>query len=263
MPTPLPPRSLIGMVHLQALPGSPFSRHSLDEITKQAVHEARILKETGFDALLIENMHDRPYINPPHPPHTIAAFTAAAVAVRAAVGDMPVGIQVLSRGEHEALAIALACNARFIRCENFVFSHVADEGLAAQAAAGPLLRYRREIGPDNIAIFADIDKKHASHALTADLSLSDEVDGAEFFGADGVIVTGTVTGKPTDPAHIAQVRAATKLPLLVGSGVTPPQVKALFEAGADALIIGSALKRGGLWSNPLDPDRCLQMVASR
>jgi membrane complex biogenesis BtpA family protein len=251
------------MVHLQALPGSPFARLPIPEITKQAVHEARILKDAGFDALLIENMHDRPYINSPHPPHTIAAFTAAAVAVRAAVGDMPIGIQVLSRGEHEALAIALACNARFIRCENFVFSHVADEGLAAQAAAGPLLRYRREIGAEHIALFADIDKKHASHALTADLSLADEVEAAEFFSADGVIVTGTVTGKPTDQAHIAQVRAATKLPVLVGSGVTAPQVKPLFEAGADALIVGSALKQGGIWSNPVDPARCKALAAAR
>jgi membrane complex biogenesis BtpA family protein len=251
------------MVHVGALPGTPHHRHPLDKITRDAVAEARILDAAGFDAVMLENMHDRPYVLPPHGPETTAAMTRIALAVRAALPGMPMGVQILAGGEREAMAVAAAAGAQFIRCENFVFSHIADEGLAAQAAAGPLLRYRREIGAENIAIFADIDKKHASHALTADISLTDEVEAAELFGADGVIVTGTVTGKPTDPAHISEVRAATKLPLLVGSGVTAPQVKPLFEAGADALIVGSALKQGGLWSNSLDPDRCREIVSAR
>jgi membrane complex biogenesis BtpA family protein len=250
------------MVHVEALPGAPFATLSLDEISEIAVNEAAILKDTGFDALILENMHDRPYINAPHPPHTTAAMTRVALAVREAVGDMPMGIQVLSRGEHEALAIAQACGAAFIRCENFVFAHIADEGLMPTAAAGPLLRYRSAIGADQIAIFADIKKKHASHALTADISLTEASHAAEFFGADGVIVTGSSTGKPTDPRHLAEVRAATKLPVLVGSGVTPQQVKPLLQH-ADALIIGSALKHDGLWSNPIDPARCKAIVAAR
>ncbi len=63
-------------------------------------------------------------------------------------------------------------------------------------------------------------------------------------------------------AHIAQVRAATKLPVLVGSGVTPAQVKSLLNQ-ADALIVGSSLKHGGLWSNPIDPARCKAIAAAR
>jgi membrane complex biogenesis BtpA family protein len=250
------------MVHLQALPGTPNSRHTLDEVTKTAVSEAKTLKDVGFDALIIENMHDRPYINPPHPPHTTSAMTRVAVAVREAVGGMAMGIQVLSRGEHEALAIGLACGAAFIRVENFVFAHVADEGLMPSAAAGPLLRYRRALGADHIAVFADIKKKHASHALTADVSLTEAAEAAEFFGAGGVIVTGTSTGKPCSQTDLAEVRSATDLPVLVGSGVTPDQVKALLQH-ADGLIIGSALKKDGLWSNPLDPARCEAMIAAR
>jgi membrane complex biogenesis BtpA family protein len=184
--------------------------------------------------------------------------------VREAVGELPIGVQVLSGGEHEALAVALACRGSFIRCENFVFAHVADEGLMPQAAAGPLLRYRKSLNA-GAAIFADIKKKHASHALTADISLADAAKAAEFFGADGVIVTGTATGEPTDPAHVAEVRAATTptLPVLVGSGVTPQQVRPLFDAGADGLIVGSSIKQGGLWSNPLDPTACRALAAAR
>ena len=253
---------LIGMVHVGALPGTPHSRHSLDDLTRQAIAEARTLIETGFDGLIVENMHDRPYINGPHSPDTVAAMTRVCLAVREVVGPKLMGIQVLSRGEKEALAIAATCSAHFIRCENFVFSHVADEGLMPEAAAGPLLRYRRSINAQHIQIFADIKKKHASHAITADITLTEAAQAADFFSADGLIVTGTATGKPVDQSHLAEVRAATNLPVLVGSGVTPAQVKPLFQH-ADALIVGSSIKLDGSWLNPIDPQRCQQLVAAR
>lgn len=255
----LSPRALIGMVHLQALPGSPRSAKSVAHIAKIAAEEARILAEAGFDAIIVENMHDAPYVNAPHAPQTVAAMTRAALAVRDAAPKLPLGIQVLSFGHLEALAIAHAVGAQFIRVENFVYAHVADEGLLPNAAAGELLRRRRAIGATNIRIFADIKKKHASHALTSDLSLADAAHAAEFFGADGVIVTGAFTGAPTDPNDVAAAKAVTKLPVLVGSGVEPSQLESLFQH-ADALIVGSWIKRGGLWSNPVDRKRCTQLV---
>ena len=255
-------KSLIGMVHVAALPGSPRASFTVDRIVRQAVDETKVLVEAGFDGVIVENMHDRPYINGPHAPETVAAMTLVCAAVREVVGGRPLGVQVLSRGEQEALAIAAACGAQFIRCENFVFSHVADEGLMPDAAAGPLLRYRRSIAADHVRVFADIKKKHASHAITADVSLTDAAHGAEFFGADGLIVSGTATGKPVDPAHLAEVRAATSLPVLVGSGVTPQQVRPLLQH-ADGLIVGSWIKADGLWSNPVDPRRCRELTAAR
>jgi len=245
-----------------ALPGTPHARQSLDELTRQAVAEARVLMDAGFDGLIVENMHDRPYVNAPHGPEITAAMTRVCLAVREVVRDRVMGVQVLSRGEREALSVALASGAHFVRCEGYVFAHVADEGVLAEAAAGPLLRYRRAIGAEHIQVIADLQKKHASHAITADISLTEACQAAEFFSADGVIVTGTATGHPADPAHLAEVRAATKLPVLVGSGVTPPLV-APYLQHADALIVGSWIKAGGVWSSPVDPARCRELVAAR
>jgi membrane complex biogenesis BtpA family protein len=255
-------KSLIGMVHVAALPTSPRAKLSVREIAAQAVVEAKTLRDAGFDAVLIENMHDVPYVNGPHDAATVAAMTVIATAVRDACGALPVGVQILSRGEKEALAVAHASGLNFVRCENFVFAHVADEGLLADAAAGPLLRYRRVLGAENIAIYADIQKKHASHAITGDLSLSDLAHGAEFFGADGLIVTGMVTGQPAAVSDVATARKATKLPILVGSGVTPDQLGSLFQY-ADALIVGSWIKTGGVWSNAVDAQRSREMVKAR
>lgn len=55
--------------------------------------------------------------------------------------------------------MAHAVNAQFIRAEGFVFAHVADEGWI-DACAGELLRYRHNIGADNILVFTDVKKKH-------------------------------------------------------------------------------------------------------
>lgn len=257
-------RALLGMVHLDALPGTPGSRFSVERIARQAADEARVLMDAGFDGVIIENMHDAPYVHAgvhgAHGPEIVAAMTRAALAVRSAAPGTTMGVQVLSGGNREALAIALAADAQFIRCENFVFAHVADEGLLERAEAGPLLRSRKQIGAERVRVFCDIKKKHASHAITADVSLADAVHAAEFFRADGVIITGTATGRATDVQDVAEARGATRLPVLVGSGVTPDTVGELFEAGADALIVGSFIKRGGAWANPIDAKRCRAMV---
>lgn len=251
-------RALIGMVHVGALPGAPFAAESIGALAARARDEARILADAGFDAVMIENMHDRPYVHAAHGPEVTAAMTRCALAVREAFAG-PLGVQVLSGGEREALAVALAAGGAFIRVENFVFAHVADEGLLPTACAGALLRYRRAIGAEQIAIAADIKKKHASHAITADATIEDAAHAAQFFGADALIVTGRFTGDPADPDDLRRARAAAALPVLVGSGATPANAAALL-AQADGVIVGSAIKTGGVWTGPVDPAACEAFV---
>lgn len=252
--------SLIGMVHVRALPGTPSSRLSIEKIASIAAEEARVLVDAGFDGVLIENMHDAPYVVGPQDAVVTAGMTAAGLAVREAIGEkVALGVQVLARGEREALAVGLACGASFVRCENFVFSHVADEGLMSEAAAGPLLRYRRNIGAAGIAVYADIQKKHAAHAITADVGIADHAHAAEFFGADGMIVTGSATGVAASMDDVRRVRGATKRTVLVGSGVTERTVAGILEV-ADGVIVGSSIKKGGAWANAIDVKRAKALV---
>jgi len=252
-------KALIGMVHLRALPGTACSKKTPNQIVDIAVDEAAKLVEYGFDAVLIENMHDTPYLLREVGPEIVAAMTVAMQAVVDAV-DCPVGIQILAGANRAAIAVAHATGAHFIRAEGFAFASVADEGIMDVADAGPLLRERRRIDADTIAILADIQKKHSSHALTADLSIGDYARGADFMGADGVIVTGSHTGHAVDIDQLREVRGATELPILVGSGVTPGNVKDIFQF-ADAAIVGSAIKQDGNWANQLDATRCKALAA--
>lgn len=249
-------KSLIGMVHARALPGTPRQCEGIKELCRIAVEEARLLETLGFDAVLVENMHDVPYLRRRVGPEIVAAMTAVVREVRAAV-SVPVGVQVLAGANHEALAVALAAEARFIRAEGFVFAHVADEGLL-NADAGELLRYRRAIGAEGIAVFADVKKKHSSHAITSDVGLGDTARAAEFFGADAVVVTGSATGCPVALDDVRETRAAVAIPVVVGSGVTPDNLASLWPL-ADGFIIGSYLKRDGRWDHPLDRARAEQL----
>jgi membrane complex biogenesis BtpA family protein len=250
------PRALIGMLHLRALPGAPRYAQSLDEIAATAVEEARLYREHGFDALMIENMHDLPYMRGAVPPETVAAMTAIGREVRREV-PLPLGVQVLAGANREALAVAHACGASFIRAEAFVFAHVADEGWM-DACAGDLLRARRAMGAEGVAIFADIKKKHSAHAVTADVSLADTAKAAVFNLADGVIVTGSSTGEEAEPSDVTAVVKAVRAPVLVGSGLTPANV-ARYGA-AHGFIVGSSVKTDGLWSNALDSARVRAMA---
>ena len=246
-------KAIVGMIHVRALPGTPHHRLSVDRIVASAADEARVLAEAGCDALIIENMHDRPYLNRTVGPEIVAGMTAVAVAVRSAA-DLPLGVQVLGGANREALAVAQAGGAGFVRVEGFVFAHVADEGLMPVADAGPLLRYRKQIGAEDIAILADVKKKHASHSITADVDLAETARAAEFFGADGVVVTGIATGRPTDRDDVQCVTEAVAVPVAIGSGLTPENL-ACYWPFADLFIVGSFVKQDGVWSNSIDAGR--------
>lgn len=249
-------RALIGMLHAPALPGTPSARYPIAELVERMVAEAKLYHRAGFHGLILENMHDRPYLKGAVGPEIVAAMSVIAREVRRAT-DLPLGIQVLAGANEAALAVAHSSGASFVRVEGFVFAHVADEGLI-EGSAGPLLRYRRRIGADSVRIFADIKKKHAAHALTADVPLVDTAQAAEFFLADGVIVTGTATGVAADPQEVEGVKQGVALPVLVGSGVTPENLPRY--AAADGLIVGSWVKQGGVWSAPLDYDRAAALA---
>lgn len=249
-------RALIGVVHLQALPGTPANKLDINTIKSIAVDEARAYKDAGFHGILIENTHDRPYLKASVGPEIVAAMTVIGAEVRRAV-ELPLGIQVLAGANSSAVAVALACGASFVRVEGFIFAHVADEGLI-EASAGNLLRYRRAIGAEHIRVFADVKKKHSAHAITADVDIVETAKAAEFFVVDGVIVTGLATGQPAEPDEVAAVAKAVSVPTLVGSGITAENIDTFSDA--DAFIVGSAIKQDGLWSNPIDPERTRALV---
>jgi membrane complex biogenesis BtpA family protein len=251
------------MIHLNPLPGTPnYKNGTFDEIIEKAKFETNVYLQNNIDGILIENMHDIPYIKSnKFGPEIVATMTTAALEVKKLCyrkkRNFPIGIQVLAGGGREAVAIAKSIGLKFIRNEGYVFAHVGDEGMI-ESNAGELLRYRRLIDADNIMIFNDIKKKHSSHAITSDLSLLDTAHAAMFFKSDGLILTGKSTGDATNVDDVRIISNNRKMlnnvPLLIGSGVTRDNLRD-YMGIADALILGSYFKVDGNWENDLSNER--------
>ncbi|XP_057379414.1 uncharacterized protein F13E9.13, mitochondrial-like [Daphnia carinata] len=249
--------NIIGMIHLRALPGTPKSSLSIGAIRDIACREAELYLQYNLDGIIVENMHDIPYVKGPISPEIIAAMTRICSDVKQILPNTPCGIQVLAAGNKEAIAIADAAGFDFVRCEGFVFGHVADEGYI-DSCAGPLLRFRKTIGAENVQIYCDIKKKHSAHSITSDVSLAETAKAAEFFMADGVILTGQCTGDPAIPSDFKDVAKTVNLPIMAGSGVTSSNLANYAEA--HALIVGSDFKRYGSWNQEIDVNRVQQLM---
>jgi membrane complex biogenesis BtpA family protein len=251
------PKPVIGVIHVGALPGTPRGTRSVAELATMAREEARVYRECGVDGIIIENMHDVPYLKSHVGPEIVAAMAIVGGEVKNEC-RLPVGVQILAGANIEAMAVAHAAGLDFIRAEGYAYAHVADEGLI-EASAAPLLRYRKLIGAERMQVWADVKKKHSAHAITADVSLGQTAETVEFMGADCVIVTGSVTGEAPRLGDVQETKSSCHLPVFLGSGISENNIDQFYKA-ADGFIIGSAFKVDGLWSNTVDPNRVTQFV---
>jgi hypothetical protein len=247
------------MIHVGALPGTPAAKLRLAEIERAALAEAKTYRACGVHGLMLENMHDTPYLRGEVGPEIVSAMAIIARAVKDASG-LPCGVQILAGANLEAMAVAHAAGLDFIRAEGFAFAHVADEGLI-QSSAAKLLRYRKQIGAERVQVWADVKKKHSSHAITADMDIGATAEAVEFMRGDAVIVTGSVTGDPPRAEDIGEVKQHCGLPVYLGSGVTAENLATFYET-ADGFIVGSYFKNDGHWKNAVDAKRVKRFMAA-
>jgi len=251
------PKPVIAVIHVGALPGTPRNTQTVSELVEAAKREAQLYCESGVDGLMIENMHDIPYLRGEVGPEIVAAMTLIGATVKCK-SQLPVGVQILAGANLEAMAVAHAAALDFIRAEGYAYAHVADEGLI-QSSAAKLQRYRRMIGATNVQVWSDVKKKHSAHAITADVSLGETAETVEFMGADCVIVTGSATGHAPQLADVQEAKAHCHLPVILGSGITADNVNE-FYSDADGFIVGSYFKIDGHWANAVDPAKVTAFI---
>ena len=254
----LPKKSLIGVVHLRPLPGSPRWGGDLRSLIAFAVADAVAYERGGAHAIFIENFGDVPFTRSSVPPETIAAMTAAGCAIRAAV-RLPIGFNVLRNDACAALALCAACGGDFIRVNVHTGAMLTDQGLI-EGDAFNTVRYRQRVMP-SAKIFADVHVKHA--VPMGDWTIEDSAhDTVERGLADALIVSGVGTGQAADMADVERVRrACPDTRLLLGSGVNAGNVKDYLRL-ADGVIVGSSLKKDGKLANPVDARRVAALIKS-
>jgi membrane complex biogenesis BtpA family protein len=246
-------KTVIGMLHLAALPGSPGFSGEMSSIRDHLLRDAELLVAGGVHSLMMENFGDVPFYPGRVPVSVATQMTALAAEVRRRFPAVPLGINVLRNDGLTALAVAYASGADFIRVNVLCGARVADQGLL-QGIAHDLLRDRMQLKADHIRIFADVDVKHS--AALAQRPIADEVDDTIHRGLAGaLVVSGAGTGKPTDLGKVKAVKAAAgKTPVYIGSGITAETI-GNYLPFADGFIVGTAFKVDGVATAAVDPDR--------
>src|SRR6186713_107278 len=248
----LPPKFLAAMIAVLPLPGSPLYDGNDQRVIDQALSDLDIYKKAGVDSIIFENDGDLPYIQPPLDKKAIALMAKICKKARKRF-DGPIGVQMLEAANIESLEIAAEAGLDYIRVEAFVFAHVGGSGVI-NGSAGKILRRRKELNAEHIKVFADVKKKHGSHSLTIDLDIKDEIMQAELFLADGVIVTGQFTGLHPDKNDLVKAKVATRLPVLIGSGMNVDNIADHLSL-ADGFIVGSYFRKDGKFLEKLEPER--------
>jgi len=253
-------KPIIGMVHLPPLPGSPgYGGEPLEQLVDFALREALVLKKGGVDAIIVENFHDYPYPTGRVPTPTLIAMAAIAYQVKQAAG-LPVGVNLLFNDAEDEIYLAWCLGLDFIRVEGFVDLLLSDMGPLLPAAPD-LMRLRRALGAEGVAILADVQGKY-THALSSRDVADSARDALERGLADAVILTGAKTGEAAPLELVRRLKDEyPEAKVLLGSGVTPESVPELL-AVADGAIVGSYFKQGGNVHNPVDPERVQELMAA-
>jgi membrane complex biogenesis BtpA family protein len=250
-------RPLFGMIHLPALPASPRSELSLEQVIEFALDEAGKLERAGLDAAIVENVGDTPFFREGVPAVTVAAMAAIVREVTRAT-RMAVGVNMLRNACLEALSVAYVTGADFIRCNVVIGAYVTDQGII-QACAAELARLRA--GFDRrVIVLGDVHVKHAYPLFNVPIEDAAR-DLAERGGVDAVIVSGPRSPDPPALETVDLVRDAIELPVLIGSGVGLDNVAAFYEH-ADGVLIGEVdFKVDGRWGGASDEAAYAEAVA--
>lgn len=237
------PRPLIGMLHLEPLPGSPGSP-GLEALLASARRDLRALEEGGASAAMLENWKDAsegPFLD-----SAGAAALGALARALARETSLPLGVNALPNDYRTAFAL-VPCGVSFVWLDVLVdrvrtdYAYSAAPAFDVEVDLRDLAAWRARVG-GQAALLGSVHPKHYA-LLDGDDTLEASTGRALRAGVDAVVVTGSATGSAPAPERIARVRAAAgpEARLVVGSGVSVENVGDL-ALEADGVIVGSSLK---------------------
>lgn len=242
---------IIAMAHLPPLPGTPLydRKAGVEGIVSSVARDLEVLLKHDFDAILFCNEGDRPYSL------GVGAESVALmsrVVTKLAPSDRPFGVDFLWDA-HAAMAVAAATGASFIR-EVVTGVYESDMGLWNSDPAG-LLRYRRQLDADGIAVFMNVTPEYASSIGTRSVGQVARSAAVSSL-ADAILIAGPMAGVEPDLAQVKQAKETVRdlAPVLVNTGAKAANIEA-FLVSSDGVIVGSDLKRDGYTWNPVDPSR--------
>jgi len=249
-------KPIIGMCHLQALPGDPnYDRAAgLRAVVDDAAANLNALQAGGVDGVMFSNEFSLPYLT------QVDTVTVAAMSrVIAELYDqikIPFGVNVLW-DPYASLDLAVAADALFVR-EIFTGVYASDFGLW-DTNCGAVVRHQHAVSAQNVRLLFNILPEAAAYLAQRDIV---SIARSTVFNAkpDALCISGLTAGEETSAETLQLVkRAMPNLPVIANTGVRLSNVAEQLGI-ADAAIIGTAFKHDGVFENPVDADRVRSLM---
>jgi uncharacterized protein len=251
-------KPIIAMAHFPPLPGTPLydAKAGVDGMIKSMRADVETLEKNGVDGILFCNEGDRPYA---FKAYLEAAAVMTRVITEIAPRSIPFGVDFLWDAKLP-IAVALATGAKFVR-EVFTGVYESDMGLW-QPDAAAMLRYRHNIGADNVAVFYNVTPEFASSLGTR--TVGQRAHSAVVSSlADAILVSGAMAGSEPDITWLQDAKKSVgeNIPVLLNTGAKVSNIREFLKV-ADGVIVGSSLKVDGYTWNPVEESRVKAFVAA-
>ena len=250
-------KAVLGMIHLQPLPGTPFYQEgSFNQILDIAVQSARALYTGGADGCLVQTV-DRIYsVKDESDPARTTAMGLIVQAIAQATGEeFQIGVQLMRNALKASIAVAKVAGGTFVRAGAVVGMTLTTHGMVE---ANPLdvMEYRNKIHAWDIKVIAELDSMHFKWFGEAKPT-AEVAQAAKYVGVDAVSLGDPSESKTLE--MIASVRKATPgLPIIL-AGYTNHENAARLLAAADGAFVGTCLERNG-WGGQIDVERVKEYV---
>ncbi|MGE5613459.1 MAG: BtpA/SgcQ family protein [Bacillota bacterium] len=250
-------KPVIGMVHLDALPGT--ARYDNIGGVSTVIEHAKIdyqnLVDGGISGVIFCNENDKPYSKDVGK-EIVAAMTTVIHRVTGGKPAVPFGVDVQWDAK-AAIAIALAVGASFVRgitCGTFCgdlghFTPNAEE----------IVKYRHAIGADHIKILTNMMPEFSYSLDRRPLELIAQTVSKSSL-VDGICVSGVMAGKAAPYKQLRNIkRSVGNFPVIANTGVDFDNVNDILSI-ADACVVATCLKKDFCSQNRIDRNNVKKMM---
>lgn len=242
-------KPIIGLLHLQALPGDPFYNSTMDEVIERARQDLRALQQGGVDGVLITNEFSLPYEK------KVSGVTMAAMArVVGALKEefkVPYGTEVIYDAD-ATIEMCAATDAVFTRCV-FTGAYAGDLGLVDRDIA-KTLRLRKALGRSDLKMVYFVNSEGEVYLNNRDEA---EITKTMLLNChpEALVVAGGMAGSSPENNLLSKVKgAAGNVPVFCGTGCKLENIEQILKI-SDGAFVGTTFKRDGKFTEAIEEKR--------
>lgn len=250
-------KPIIGLLHLEALPGDPFYKGSMKEVIECARKDLDALQKGGVDGILITNEMSLPYQK--HISTVTVASMARVIGALEADLSLPFGAEAIYDPE-ATIELCAAVDADFSRCV-FTGAYVGDLGIIDHDVSRSL-RLRRYLERQDLRLFFFVNSE--GEVLLNDRGAGEIVKTMMFnCRPDALVAAGSMAGVSPDGMLLETTAKAAggRLPVFCGTGCREDTIENIFKT-ADGAFVGTTFKKNTALGERIELERVRRFMGA-